>query len=77
MMTAADLAELDVLLWALVDGYATHREKCRACIPNSEPGVRYPCPHVLEAIDDVLTWRHARALLSKAQALRIGQDVAA
>ena len=77
VMTPADLAEQDVLLWALVDGYATHWEKCRACQPNPEPGVPYPCPHLRQAIDVVLDWRYARALLSKAQALRIEQDVAA
>ena len=72
LMTPADLAEQDVLLWALVDGYATHRERCRACQTNPEPGVPYPypCPHLREAIDVVLDWHHARALLSKAEALR-------
>jgi hypothetical protein len=39
--------------------------------------MRSPCPHLRDAIDVVLTRRHARALLSKAQALRIEQDVAA
>jgi hypothetical protein len=35
--TAADQAELDVLLYALVDSYFEHRERCRACQPG-------PCP---------------------------------
>jgi hypothetical protein len=33
--TAADQAELDVLLWHLADAYQEHRERgCRACDPS-------------------------------------------
>jgi hypothetical protein len=35
--TPADQAELDVLVWALVSDYETHRQLCRACRPE-------PCP---------------------------------
>ena len=34
--TAADQAELDVLLHALTSGYAEHRQKCEACQPCPE-----------------------------------------
>jgi hypothetical protein len=32
-----------------------------------------PCPHLQRAIVEVLEWREARALLSKAEALRVAQ----
>jgi hypothetical protein len=35
--TAADQAELDVLVWTLVDAYFEHRGRCEACDPE-------PCP---------------------------------
>lgn len=108
--TAADQAELDVLLHALTVGLATHRELCRACRPEPcptlaawrahEAGCRAcqgdaplthgprcddhrrfvehgatcvkcgPCPHLQAAIADLMDWREARVLLSRAQALR-------
>jgi hypothetical protein len=109
--TAADGAELDVLVWALVSDYETHRQLCRACRP--EPCARYeawlaheaeclacrgrapltygppcpqrrrfldehrdcvrclPCPHLQRAIAEVVEWRDARMLLSRAEALRV------
>lgn len=59
-LSDADLAELDVLLWALVDGWDRHRRTCK----------ERPCPHLIESIAEVVDWREARMLLTKAQALR-------
>jgi hypothetical protein len=58
--TPADAAELDVLLNALVTAWFKHRPTCDL----------EPCPHLIEAIAEVMEWREARILLSKAQALR-------
>jgi hypothetical protein len=63
--TDADGAELDVLVFALVNGVFDHRELCALCRANEAP-----CPHVQKAIAVVVEWRDARALLSKAEALR-------
>lgn len=64
LWTFADQAELDVLLWALVTGYFEHRERCARC---DGP---LPCPHVQAAIREVVDWRDARALLTRAEVLR-------
>jgi len=48
LWTAADQAELDLLVHALAFDYSEHRKRCPACRPE-------PCP-VLEA------WREHRAL---------------
>jgi hypothetical protein len=66
--TEADAAELGYLVWELVGGYFEHRERCRACRPDARPSI--PCPHLRVAISEVLDWRAARVLLSRAQALR-------
>lgn len=63
-LTPADLAELDVLVWALVTGIEEHRPKCGACVRGD------PCPSVRRAIDEVLDWRTARLLLTQAERLR-------
>jgi len=63
-LTAADLAELDVLVWALVTGVEEHRPKCGACVRGD------PCPSVSRAIREVLDWRSARLLLTQAERLR-------
>ena len=63
--TAADGAELDVLLYELVRGVSEHRERCARCAEGFPP-----CPHVRRAIEAVLEWRAARALLSRAEWLR-------
>jgi hypothetical protein len=76
--TAADQAELDVLVHALVAGYFEHRGKCRACRPDACADVHdaatcprcNPCPHVGAAITAVVEWREARVLRSRAEALR-------
>lgn len=66
---AADAAESDCLIWALVDAYFDHREKCTQCAGP------LPCEHVGRAIDEVISWHRARALLSAAQALRIEAEL--
>jgi hypothetical protein len=63
-LTAADLAELDVLVWELAKGYHEHRPRCAACAGP------LPCPHVGRAIQEVLDWLDARILLTRAQWLR-------
>jgi hypothetical protein len=63
--TEADSAELDVLLHALVNGYFEHRERCRICLSGERP-----CPHLQAAIREVVEWREARLLLSRAEGLR-------
>ena len=112
--TAADAAELDVLVHALVFDFWEHRKHCEACKP--EPCPRYeawlehkarckiceglapltfgwdcpwrhrfleehhdclrcsPCPHLEAAIAEVLEWREARILLSRAEVLRAETD---
>jgi hypothetical protein len=62
--TAADAAELDCLVWALADGWHNHRRTCDL----------EPCSHLQEAIREVLDWREARILLSRADALRAMQN---
>ena len=54
---------LEVLLWALVDGWDKHRRTCRLA----------PCPHLHDAIREVVDWREARILLSRAEALRAAE----
>lgn len=73
--TVADQAELDVLVWHLVDGYREHRQRCRACQPDPEPGAPYPCPHLQAAIREVCDWREKRRLLTRAEELRIARRV--
>jgi len=63
--TAADDAELDVLVHALTGGYVDHRDRCAICLEG-----RIPCPHVRRAISEVVDWFEARKLLSRAEALR-------
>lgn len=75
MLTAADQAELDVLLWTLVDRYFEHRERCAKCLEQNELG-SLPCPHVRRAIREVTGWHHHRQLLSTAEHLRSLQDAA-
>jgi hypothetical protein len=67
--TAADEAELDAVLHALVRGAFEHREVCDVCRAGFPP-----CPYVGEAITAVLDWRSFRRLLSKAERLRLEQD---
>jgi hypothetical protein len=64
--TAADAAELDVLVHELVSRYFEHRPRCASCAAGDPP-----CPHLREAIEAVVDWREARALLSRAEYLRV------
>jgi hypothetical protein len=66
--TAADAAELDVLIWALVEGVPEHRARCKRCEAQTRTG--FSCPAVGEAIEAVLGWVAARRLLSRAEYLR-------
>jgi hypothetical protein len=68
--TDADQAELDCLLWELVDGVEAHRPQCASCAAGFPP-----CPHVQRAIAVVLEWRHRRGLLSRARWLRIEREL--
>jgi hypothetical protein len=63
--TAADQAELDVLVWKFVDHFLEHRDRCAVCAE----GWRW-CDNVREALDTILEWRKFRHLLSKAEHLR-------
>jgi hypothetical protein len=62
--TAADQAELDVLVDALVRAGFAHKG-CAAC-----HRLNTWCPPMREAAEAVLDWRRARALLSRAEYLR-------
>lgn len=66
--TAADTAELDVLINELVDCFFEHRETCAACKQ------RQPCPQLRIAIEVVIDWRRKRELLSTAENLRLHQQ---
>jgi hypothetical protein len=64
--TAADAAELDVLVLAFIEGYYEHRFRCAVC------AARGPwCEHAAEAFQALLDWRRRRELLSRAEALRL------
>jgi hypothetical protein len=68
--TPADRAELDVLVYELVDEVHEHRQAgCTACWWG------YPsCPFVRAAVERVLEWRDERMLRSRAAWLRVHQD---
>lgn len=63
--TESDSAELDALVWALVDGIFEHRSQCASCAREYPP-----CPHIAEAIGMVVDWRKGRELESRARWLR-------
>ncbi len=68
--TAADQAELDVLIDELVYCFFEHRETCETC--------RTPfavCPQLRTAIEVVLDWRRRRELLTRAELLRVHQEI--
>lgn len=67
--TAADAAELDVLVFRLVEAAWAHRK----CIRCRELGTW--CPPMREAAEAVFNWRRARRLLSRAEYLRALQAV--
>ena len=62
--TAADDAELDVIVWDLVRAGFAHRD----CLRCRELGAY--CEPMRAAVEAVLDWRRARNLLSRAEHLR-------
>ena len=62
--TAADLAELDCAILALVDCHAWHRQDCATCIAGWPP-----CKRKESATEAVIAWWERRCLLSRAQFL--------
>jgi hypothetical protein len=68
--TAADQAELDVLVCAFVDAAWTHGERCVTCKTGGW------CEPLREGLDLVLEWRRRRLLHSEAAYLRAAQDLA-
>jgi hypothetical protein len=69
--TAADEAELQVLVAELVDGVAEHRERCAICSRGGSW-----CEPLRRAFAVLEEWRWRRALCSRAVALRARQDLA-
>lgn len=67
--SAADRAELDVLVHELVADVFEHRENCPVCAAGYPP-----CPFVRAAIERVGEWRDDRMLRSQAAWLRARQD---
>jgi hypothetical protein len=68
--TAADAAELDVLVHELVAAVEQHRETgCRTCAAGYPP-----CPGVQAAITVAIEWRETRILRSRARWERSRQD---
>jgi hypothetical protein len=63
--TDADKAELRLFVKEFVD-VAWEHKGCRACKPDW-------CAVVRESFDSLLSWRHARILVSKAEYLRVQQ----
>lgn len=64
--TAADEAELELLLDELLVRWEQHRGECS----------ERPCPHLREAVGELLAWRRRRFLVTRAAALRAQQDLA-
>ena len=68
--TAADRAELEAIVYQLVESLTEHRaygcETCAAGYP--------PCPRVQKAIGIVIEWREARMVLSRAKWERMRQN---
>lgn len=63
--TAADQAELDVLLWELVTIFRRHRLHCTECLLG-----RSFCDPMRACVEIVIDWRERRLLRSKADWLR-------
>jgi hypothetical protein len=63
--TAADDAELDVLVSELVRRARQHRDHCSVCSAGGPW-----CPGMVEALEIVIEWRDGRILRSKANYLR-------
>ena len=63
--TRADQAELEVLIWHLVEAAEVHQAGCWACYRLN----RW-CPPLADAFQAVLDWRNRRRLISRAEWLR-------
>lgn len=70
--THADQAELDVLLHEFVKAAYLHRDHCSTC-----RGGGPWCLPLREALEGVLEWRRGRALRSRADWLRLRNDLRA
>jgi hypothetical protein len=68
--TAADRAELDVLIDALLGAVAIHRERCRVCSAGGPW-----CAPLRDCFESVLAWRRTRELRSLAAWLRMRQTL--
>lgn len=67
--TAADAADLDVLVHELITDVFAHREGCETCAARD-----HRCRVVSAAIQRVLDWREDQILRSRAAWLRAHQD---
>ena len=63
--TAADAAELDVLIFEFVRVHEIHVPRCETCRQGGPW-----CPRLLASFEAVLEWKQARTLRSKADFLR-------
>jgi hypothetical protein len=72
--TAADQAELDVLLREWFDGAFEHRDKCAACLEYERVYGRQWCDALQESLEVILNWRERRSARSFAIAMRQLQD---
>lgn len=68
--TAADQAELDVLVKALVLGIPWHLERCPIAAEARDQGLPHWCKHLSAAVEEVLDWRDTREAYSRAAWLR-------
>jgi hypothetical protein len=68
--TAADQAELDLLVFEVVGAIHRHRDGCETCQAGWPP-----CPRVTGVIEAVIEWRDLRVLVTRANRLRAGQDL--
>jgi hypothetical protein len=69
--TAADEAELDLLIEEFTRVAFVHREKCSTCRAGGPW-----CPPMVDALEAVFEWREGRVLRSKASWLRARQELA-
>jgi hypothetical protein len=68
-LTAADVAETELVAWHLSGCIWTHRQECAVC----SAGLPY-CEPVKEAIEAALDWKRGRDLRSRALFLRALQN---
>ncbi len=73
--TQADQAELDALWWEWCIGQAEHRDRCTACLEHERVYGGQWCASLQAALQVVLDFRESRIRVSKAQWLRLTNDV--